>query len=84
MSVAFHCGVTVWLTLRRVGNLVEYEGECGSEERSSRGMVDESDGCWAAIVAKRREEGSLGRTLTLLFPGNPRSTPRAGQCEKVS
>jgi hypothetical protein len=58
MSEAFHCGVTVWLTLRRVGNLVEYEGECGPEERSSGGMADESDGCWAAIVARREEEST--------------------------
>jgi len=49
MSVAFHWGV--WLTLRRAGNLDGYEGECGPEERSSGGM-DESDGCWAAIVRR--------------------------------
>ena len=56
MSVAFHCGV--WLTLRRVGNLAAYEGDCGPEEGSSGGTV-ESDGCWAAIVGsktKRRGE----------------------------
>jgi hypothetical protein len=58
----------VWLTLRRVGNLVEYEGECGPEERSSGGMVGESDGCWAAIVAKTRKGGQLGRTLHFALP----------------
>ena len=51
MSVAVHCGVL--LTLRRLGNLAAYEGDCGPEERSSGGM-DESDGCWAAIVSKTR------------------------------
>jgi hypothetical protein len=41
--------------LRRVGNLAAYEGDWGPEERLSGGM-DESDGCWAAIVARRKEE----------------------------
>jgi hypothetical protein len=72
MSVAFHCGV--WLTLRRVGNLAGYEGDCGPEERSSGGM-DESDGCWAAIVARGKgEENGPGQTYFAL--------PRAGQCER--
>jgi hypothetical protein len=53
MSVAFHCGV--WLTVRRAGSLAACEGDCGPEERSSGGM-DESDGCWAAIVARQDEE----------------------------
>jgi hypothetical protein len=65
ISVAFHCGV--WLTLRRVGNLVGYEGECGSEERSSGG-VDESDGCWAAIVARRARKGEPAELSHFALP----------------
>jgi hypothetical protein len=75
MSVAFHCGV--WLTLRRVGNLVAYEGDCGPEERSSGGM-DESDGCWAAIVAsKTKRRGERPGQTHSTFTG----TPRAGHSE---
>ena len=73
MSVAFRWGV--WLTLRRVGNLAGYEGDCGPEERSS-GM-DESDGCWAAIVARRRREEHTHGFLFAL-PRQPAVHNRAG------